>query len=65
MLARTADDQEMVDALVTQFVTGDISQTVFQVSLHKFIDIDDIKYLTTLNITAHKNSLNYKRGMFR
>lgn len=60
---RTADDdKEAVAALVTQYVTGQISEVVFQVSLHRYLDPDDIRHLTMLNQIAHRNSLPYRRG---
>lgn len=61
---RTADDdKEAVSALVTQYVTGQISEVVFQVSMHRYMGPDDIRHLTLLNQTAHRNSTNFKRGL--
>ena len=57
------DRKEKVDSLVLRYVLGEISETVFQVSLHRYIDADEIRHLTLLNQTAHRNSTNYKRGL--
>jgi len=65
MLAKNRDEQDQVDALTTRYVTGDISETVYMVSLHRFLDVDDIRYLVLVNQLAHRNSLPYKRGDVR
>lgn len=54
--------REMVEALTLQYVIGEISEPTFVVSLHRYIDIDDIKHIVALNQLAHRNSLPFKRG---
>lgn len=59
----TSDDRkEKVDALVLRYVLGEISEVVLQVSLHRFMDVDDIRHVILLNQIAHRNSVPYRRG---
>jgi hypothetical protein len=58
-----SDKQEMVDALTTRFVYGEISEPVYTASLKcKGLDRDEIRYLVMLNRLAHRNSFPYRRG---
>jgi len=56
------DRKDAVQSLITRFVTGEISQVVFEVSLRRWVDVDEIKYLVALNLLAHRNSLAYRKG---
>ena len=56
------DNREAVRALVTRWVTGEFSQAVFEASLRRYLDNDEIRHLVMLNQTAHRNSLAYRRG---
>ena len=62
MLARNQSEQELVDALVTRYVTGDLSEDVFKASLRRYLNNDDIRFLTMINQLAHHNSMAFRRG---
>ena len=62
MLARNQSEQELVDALVTRYVTGDLSEDVFKASLRRYLNNDDIRFLTMINQLAHRNSMAFRRG---
>jgi hypothetical protein len=62
MLARNKEDQEMVDSLTWQYVTGGLSEAVYRASLMRYLDRDDIRFLVMTNQLAHRNSLAFKRG---
>jgi hypothetical protein len=51
-----------VDALVTRYVTGDLSEDVFKASLRRYLNNDDIRFLTMINQLAHHNSMAFRRG---
>lgn len=55
--------QDKIEALVLHYVAGDISETVFEASLHDIIAKDEIRHLILLNQLAHRNSLPYRRGI--
>ena len=57
-----AEKKEAVAGLTIRYVTGEISEIVYQVSLHKYLDVDEIRHLIMLNQTAHRTSLPFKRG---
>lgn len=57
-----ADKDEAVNALVVRYVTGQLSEPTFVVSLHAHIDVDEIRHLLILHQLAHRNSLPFKRG---
>lgn len=62
MTARLAADRdEAVQALTLRYVLGELSETVYMVSLHRYLDVDDIRHLIILNQVAHRNSLPFKR----
>lgn len=64
MIHLDADDRkEQIAALTTRYVVGEISETVYMVSLHRYCDIDDIRHLVLMNQTAHKNSIPYRKGL--
>ncbi len=54
--------KEAVDALTLRYVLGELSEPTYMVSLHRFMDVSEIRHLVMLNQTAHRNSLPYKRG---
>ena len=60
-----AERKEMVEALTLQYVLGQLSEPTFVVSLHRYIDVDDIKHIVALNQLAHRNSLPFKRGLIQ
>lgn len=62
MLARNKESQEMVDSLTIRYVTGSLSEEVFRASLRKYLNADDIRFLTLINQLAHRNSMAYRRG---
>lgn len=63
MTARLAADRdEAVQALTLRYVLGELSEPTFMVSLHRYIDISEIRHLVMLNQTAHRNSHAYRRG---
>lgn len=62
MIRDARERKDQVDALVTRYVVGEISETVLIVSLHRHIDVDEIRHLVALNQIAHRNSLPYRRG---
>lgn len=57
-----SEKQDRVQAIITRYVTGELSQLVFEVSLRKYIGPDEIRHLVMLNHLAHRNSLPFKRG---
>ena len=65
MIGTLDDKREQVEALTLRYVLGELSETVYVVSLHQFIDVDEIRHLVMLNQVAHRGSTNYKRGMYR
>lgn len=65
MLARNRDEQDQVDSLTIRYVTGEFSTAVFEASLKKYLDHDDIRFLVKINQLAHFNSLPFKRGDIR
>ncbi len=60
----TPDDskQDAIDGLVARYASGDLSQVVFEVSLRRYVDADEIRHLVMLHQLAHRNSLPFKRG---
>ena len=56
------DRKEAVEALTLRYVLGELSEPTYMVSLHRFIDVDEIRYLVMINQLAHRNSLAYRRG---
>ena len=62
VLAQNRESQEQVDALVTRFVTGELSEDVFKASLRRYLSPEDIRFLVMINQLAHRNSLPFRRG---
>jgi hypothetical protein len=62
VLARCREHQDQIDALVIRFTTGSLSEEVFKASLKRYLDRDDIRFLTMVNQLAHRNSLPFRRG---
>lgn len=62
MLAKNRDDQDRVDSLAWQYVTGTLSEAVFKASLKRYLGDEDIRFLVNINRLAHQNSLPYRKG---
>lgn len=60
-----SERREQVDALTLRYVLGELSEPTYMVSLHRFMDVSEIRHLVMLNQTAHRNSLPFKRGDIR
>ena len=56
------DRKEAVEALTLRYVLGELSEPTYMVSLHRFIDVDEIRHLVMINQLAHRNSMAYRRG---
>jgi len=56
------EKREKIDGLTVRYVTGQISEIVFCVSLMGLVPKDEIRYLITIHQRAHRNSIPYKRG---
>ncbi len=56
------DRKEAVDALTLRYVLGELSEPTYMVSLHRFLDVSEIRHLVMLHQTAHRNSMAYRRG---
>ena len=57
-----SERKDQVSALVTRYITGELSEPTFIVSPHKYVDVDEIRHIVLLNQLAHRNSLAYRRG---
>jgi hypothetical protein len=58
-----ADERrEAIDALTIRYVCGELSEVVYHASLRRFCEANEIRHLTMMNQTAHRNSLPFKRG---
>jgi hypothetical protein len=62
VLAKNRDDQDRVDSLAWQYVTGTLSEAVFKASLKRYLGDEDIRFLVNINRLAHQNSLPYRKG---
>lgn len=65
MIRDPTDRLEAIENLTTQYVAGVISETVYAVSLGHHMDSSEVRYLLILNQPAHRQSLNYQRGLYR
>lgn len=63
MIRDAADRQEKVDALTERYRLGEISETVYRVSLSFFIPEHEIKFLVDTNQVFYRNSLPFKQGI--
>lgn len=63
MIHRNSDDRrDAILTLTARYVSGELSETAFMVSLHAHVDVDDIRHIVMLNQNAHRQSLPFKRG---
>lgn len=56
------DRQEMVDALTDRYRNGEISETVYTVSLGFFMPADEVRAAVARNQVFFRNSLPFKQG---
>lgn len=62
-MSRTAEErQDKIDGLTERYRLGEISETVYFVSLSFFMTPADAKVLVNENQVFFRNSLPYKRG---
>lgn len=57
-----ADRQEMVGALTDRYRNGEISETVYAVSLGFFLPPDEVRAAVNDNQIFFRNSLPFKQG---
>jgi hypothetical protein len=60
-----SEHRDAIDALVTRYVCGEISELVFVASALRYLDRDEVRHLVLLNQVAHRNSMSFRRGEVR
>lgn len=62
MIRDATERQEHVAGLVQRYRDGQLSETVFRVSLSFHLSEDEIRFVLYQNYEAHRQSLPYRRG---
>jgi hypothetical protein len=56
------DRKAAVEALKLKYITGVISEVVFEASLRAHVNADEARFLIHLNQECHRRSMPYRRG---